>query len=188
MDIHTQIHNLVYVSFSTCGVGRFLALHSPSLQEERSCWSASISCQAFLSPCTVSSQVFLGRPGPLVRGTLMDLHLLIQPLLRSTCPYQLRQFALNMFSSGAMLNFSISSCLLTSWLGLVLYIQWSMALSFRTSLAVVSLVGAQVSLPCSMTLLTQLLKTLPLIFSGRALLVSRGSSCLNSPQAPFFWL
>ena len=39
----------------------------------------------FLSPRTVSSQIFLGRPGPLVRGTLMDLHLLIQPLLCLTC-------------------------------------------------------------------------------------------------------
>ena len=92
-----------------------------------------------------------------VRGTLMDLHLLIQPLMRSKCPYQHRRFALNMFSSGAMLKFSINSSLLTSWLGLVLYIQRSMALSLRTSLAVVSLVGAQVSLPCSMNLLTQLL-------------------------------
>ena len=156
-DTYIHIHILVYVSFSTCGVGRFLASHIRCLQEERSCGSASISCQAFLSPRTVSSQVFLGRPGPLVWGTLMDLHLLIQPLLHSTCPYQLRRFALNMFSSGAMLNFSISSCLLTSWMGLVLYIQRSMALSLRTSLAVVSLVGAQVSLPCSMTLLTQAL-------------------------------
>ena len=84
-------------ALSTHGVGLFLASHSRCLQEERSCGSASISCQTFLSPRTVSSQVFLGRPGPLVRGTLMDLHLLIQPLLHSTCPYQLRRFALNMF-------------------------------------------------------------------------------------------
>ena len=121
ITISIPYHILVYVSFSTRGVGRFLASHSWCLQEEWSSGSASISCQAFLSPRTVSSQVFLGRPGPLVQGTLMDLHLLFQPLLRSTCPYQLRRFALNMFSSGAMLNFSISSCLLTSWLGLVLH-------------------------------------------------------------------
>ena len=153
MKLHTYIHILVYVSFSTRGVGRFLASHSRCLQEERSCGSASISCQAFLLPRTVSSQVFLVGQALWCGG----LWWIGQPLLRSICPYQLRRFALNMFSSGAMLNFSISSCLLTSWLGLVLYIQRSMALSLRTSLAVVSLVGAQVSLPCSMTLLTQLL-------------------------------
>ena len=47
LTVHPSIDIVVYVSFSTWGVGRFLASHSLCLQEERSYGSTSISCQAF---------------------------------------------------------------------------------------------------------------------------------------------
>ena len=66
----------------------------------------------FLSLSMISSLVFWGRPSPLMPGSLVALHLLIQPLLHSTWPNQHRRLVLSRFSGAVTLNFSSSTCLL----------------------------------------------------------------------------
>ena len=130
-------------------------------------------------------------PQPLSRSSLVFL-LVLNPLLhtpcissqsssyfRSTCPYHRSLFCCNINAVSSIPNFSVGCLLENLSFTLVPHIHLTILISARWSATTFSFLTGQVSLPCNMLLLTQLLYNLPLIISGTSLLVSSGTNCLN---------
>ena len=104
-------------------------------------------------------------------------------MLRSTCPNHLILLVRSTTSRSWMPSFERRESELTSSFALKLQIQRIIARPFRHMQLRVAAVMAQVSAACSITLLTQVEYTRPLVTRCRLQLVKRGSSWRNLAQA-----
>ena len=153
------------------------------LHSERFWGSAESISSFFLSFFITSSHDFLGLPDLFCATTFSLRTSEIQPVLRSTCPNHLILPVRSTTFKSWMPSFVRRESELTSSIALTLQIQRIMARSLRRRRFSVSAFMAQVSAACSITLLTHVEYTLPLVRRGTWRLVRRGSNCRNLPHA-----
>ena len=190
---HTQPFNGLWCG--TTRVGRYQKKHSIThthpdhrtsfiiLHLQRSMASSLFILPAWQSFRTTSLQVLFGLPLGLGPSTSYSMHFFTQSSSSfcSTCPYQLSRFCCNTNAMSSIPSLSLNSLLgsLVLSFNLTPHIHLTIVISARWSTTTFSFLTGQVSLPCSMLLLTQLLYNLPLIIKDTSLLVSSGTSCLN---------
>ena len=183
---HIQLFYYTGVGLPRCEVGSSRQALRPARQATLSPGSTSDSLFNLMSSCMHLIQVFFCPPGRLRWSTCSPLTWFIQPDDLWTCPYQRRRYSRRTTARSripSLARYAFEDSLSTS---LMPQIQRIIARSFRMRRPLVSAVGAQVSLPCSMAPRTQELYIRPLVRSGRCREVSTGSSCLNLAQTVLY--
>ena len=178
----------------TTRVGWYQKKHSPThthpdhhaffitfLHLQRSMASSLFNLRAWQSSRTTSFQVFFRLPLGLEPSTSCSIHFFTQSSssFRNTWPYQRSLFCCNTNAMSSTPSLSLSSLLGSLSFRLTPHIHLTILISARWSATTFSFLTGQVSLPCNMVLLTQLLYNLPLIIRDTSLLVSSGTNCLN---------
>ena len=143
--------------------------------------SSLFNQRARQSSRTTSFQVFFGLPLGLEPSTSYYMHFFTQSSssFRNTWPYQRSLFCCNTNVMSSTSSLSLSSLLGSLSFSLTPHIHLTILISARWSATTFSFLTGQVSLPCNMLLLIQLLYNLPLIIRDTSLLVSSGTNCLN---------
>ena len=156
----------------TTRVGRYQKKHSPAhthpgqrtsiitfLHLQRSMASSLFSLRAWQSSRSTSFQVLFGLPLGLEPSTSYSMHFFTQSSssFRSTCPYQRSLFYCNINAMSSIPSLSLSSLLGSVSFSLTPHIHLTILISARWSATTFSFLTGQVSLPCNMLLLTQLL-------------------------------
>ena len=113
-------------------------------------------------------------PGLFCVTTFSLRSLAIQPVVCSTCPNHLILLVRSTISRSWMPSLERREFELTSSFALTLQIQWIIAQSFRRKWLSEAAVMAQVSAACSITLLTHVEYTRPLVTRGTLRFVRRG--------------
>ena len=128
----------------------------------RSIASSVFSLCAWQSSFTTSLQVLFGLPLGLGPSTSYSKHFFTQSLssFRRTCPYQCSLFSCNTNAMSSTPSLSLSSLLGSLSFSLTPHIHLTILISARWRTTTFSFLTGQVSLPCNMLLLTQLLYNL----------------------------
>ena len=121
---------------------------------------------------TTSLPVLFGLPLGLGPSTSYSMHFFTQSSssFRSTCPYQRGLFCCNTNAMSSIPSLSLSCLHGSLSFNLTPHIHLTILISARWSATTFSFLTGQVSLPCNMLLLTQLLYNLPLIIRDTSLL------------------
>ena len=141
--------------------------------------------RAWQSSRTTSFQVFFGLPLGLEPSTWCSIHFFTQSSssFRNTRPYQRSLFCCYTSAMSSTRSLSLSSLLGSLSFSVTPLIHLTILICACWIATTFSFLTGQVSLPCNMLLLTQLLYHLPLIIRDTSLLVSSGRWYILSVNA-----